>query len=225
MPKARSIVIAVGVTALVNVIVNVAARSGFPARLGATAAESRIPLPGDELFPNAQCQYDRARTVAARPSTVWPWIAQLGQNKAGFYSFELVENLFGCRIHGDDRIHPEWQSVAPGDAFALHPQMGLRVAEVTPELQLVLTSEGGKAPEGPEFHASWAFVLSPIALASGGTGTRVHLRERYQAPTATGLVMIKALSVVSALMSWRMLSRLAALATPRRVAEHHIAAA
>lgn len=132
MPKARSIVIAVGVTALVNVIVNVVARSGFPLRLGASAPESRVPLPGDELFPDAQCQYDRARTIAAPPSTVWPWIAQLGQNKAGFYSFEMLENLFGCDIHGDDRIHPEWQSVAPGDPFALHPEMGLRVAEVTP---------------------------------------------------------------------------------------------
>lgn len=57
-------------------------------------------------------------------------------------------------------------------------------------------------------------LFSPIELARGGTGTRVHLRERYQAPTATGLAMIKALSVVSALMSWRMLSRLRVLTAP-----------
>ena len=56
-------------------------------------------------------------------------------------------------------------------------------------------------------------LFSPIELARGGTGTRVHLRERYQAPTATGLA-IKALSVVSALMSWRMLSRLRVLTAP-----------
>ena len=123
-------------------------------------------------------------------------------------SFEMVENLFGCDIHGDDRIHPEWQSVTPGDSFALHPEMGLRVAEVTPERH-----------PGPEFHATWAFVLSPVERRSGGTGTRVHLRERYEAPTETGLAVIKALSAVSAVTSWRMLSRLAVLTTRQGIVE------
>ncbi|MFT4110807.1 hypothetical protein [Propionicimonas sp.] len=180
-------------------------------RLGATAAEARLPLPGDGLLPTAQIHNDRAATIPAAPDQVWPWIAQLGQDKAGFYSFESLENLAGCRIVGATRIHPEWQDVTVGDPFRLHPDVALRVAIVDPGRALVVTSQGGDAPGDLDFATTWAFVLSPTRRPDGQIATRLQLRERYQTRGPAARLMIEFTALVSAAMTWRMLVRLKTL--------------
>jgi hypothetical protein len=72
----------------------------------------------------------RAITIAAAAPNVWPWIAQLGQGRGGFYSYDVLENLVGCDIHSANRIVPEWQQVEVGDEVKLHPQVALTVAVV-----------------------------------------------------------------------------------------------
>ena len=52
---------------------------------------------------------------------VWPWLAQIGQDRGGFYSYEWLENLAGCRMRNADRIHPEWQRREVGEEVMLHP--------------------------------------------------------------------------------------------------------
>lgn len=184
--------------------------TGAHRRLGATADEARAALPGDDLLPGAQVQNDRACTIAAPPSSVWPWIAQLGQNKAGFYSFEGLENLVGCQITGATRIHPEWQDVAVGDRFTLHPDIALRVAEVEPGRALVVSSQGADAPGDMDFDTTWAFCLSPVTT-NGSSATRLHLRERYATSSPATRAMIEVTSVISAVMTWRMMTNLRGL--------------
>lgn len=185
--------------------------SGAHRRLGASAAETAMSLPGDELLPAAQVQNDRACTIEAPPSTVWPWIAQLGQDKAGFYSFEMLENLAGCQITGATRVHPEWQDVDVGDAFRLHPDFALRVAHVEAGRALVVSSQGGDAPSEMDFDTTWAFCLSPACDADHAPATRLQLRERYETHSRTTRAMIEVTSIVSAIMTWRMMSRLRTL--------------
>src|SRR3979411_1439588 len=84
-------------------------------RWGATDTESEEQLPGDDLIGNADISATRAITVRASADEVWPWIAQLGQGRGGFYSYDFLENLVGCDIHSADRIVPEWQDVEVGD--------------------------------------------------------------------------------------------------------------
>lgn len=180
-------------------------------RLGATASETRMALPGDELLPAARIQADRACTIQAAPADVWPWIAQLGQDKAGFYSFEVLENLVGCHIRGATRVHEEWQDVSVGDPFRLHPDVALRVATVEPGHALVVTSHGGDAPGEMDVDNSWAFVVSPIPQESGLVATRLHLRERYEPRSRATRLSIEVVSVISAVMTWRMMSRLKTL--------------
>lgn len=184
--------------------------TGAHRRLGATADEARAALPGDDLLPGAQVQNDRACTIAAPPSSVWPWIAQLGQNKAGFYSFEGLENLVGCQITGATRIHPEWQDVAVGDRFTLHPDIALRVAEIEPGRALVVSSLGADAPGDMDFDTTWAFCLSPVTT-DGSSATRLHLRERYATSSRATRAMIEVTSVISAVMTWRMMTNLRGL--------------
>jgi hypothetical protein len=58
---------------------------------GATDGEAQRPLPGDEIVPNAAGQETRAITIRASVERVWPWVAQLGQDRGGFYSFDLLD--------------------------------------------------------------------------------------------------------------------------------------
>ena len=107
-------------------------------RWGATDEESSAPLPGDELIASPDLTATRAITVRAAVEEVWPWIAQLGQGRGGFYSYDILENLVGCGIHSADRILPEWQTIQVGDEVKLHPEVPLEVAVVLPGRALVL---------------------------------------------------------------------------------------
>ena len=75
-------------------------------RWGATDEECDTALPGDDLIANPDLVATRAITVPAAAEQVWPWIAQLGQGRGGFYSYDALENLVGCNIHSADQIGP-----------------------------------------------------------------------------------------------------------------------
>ena len=143
-------------------------------RWGATDEEVDATLPGDDLIPNPDLVATRAITVHTAADQVWPWIAQLGQGRGGFYSYDALENLVGCDIHSADRIVPEWQDLKVGDQVKLAPEVGLGVAVVEPGRALVLR---GGVPMGavpPPYDFTWAFVLRE---RSDGT-TRLLVRER-----------------------------------------------
>lgn len=61
-------------------------------RWGATDAEVSGPVPGDEIVPKASFNATRAITIEAPPEQVWPWIVQMGYRRAGFYTYDLLDN-------------------------------------------------------------------------------------------------------------------------------------
>ncbi len=113
---------------------------GFYNRRGATPEERQRTMPGDELVPHAKLGYTRAITIDAPPRVVWPWLAQIGQGRGGFYSFDALENLVGCDIHSADRLIPEHAKLHVGDIIRSNPSdyPSWRVAEVEPPHHLVL---------------------------------------------------------------------------------------
>jgi hypothetical protein len=153
-------------------------------RWGATDAEVERELPGDGLIPEALLQTTRAITIDASPGAVWPWLAQLGQGRGGFYSYAVLENAFGLDIQNADEVVWEWQDLRRGDDISLAPdgEMPMRVVLLRPERALVLRSfdvarghpvEPGSLPRG-EIACSWAFVLTPLP----GDTTRLVVRFR-----------------------------------------------
>nr|KEP24134.1 hypothetical protein DA06_23005 [Georgenia sp. SUBG003] len=171
------------------------------ARWGATDAEVTEALPGDDVLPSAGLSATRAVDIEAPPGSVWPWIAQLGQGRGGFYSYDVLENLAGCDIYSADKVVPEWQDVAAGDEIRLAPEVALSVADVSPPRHLVL--HGGVAPgmPAPPYDFTWAFVLRPT---SGG-GTRLLVRERYGWQRPWVRPVVEVLQAASFVMTERML--------------------
>jgi hypothetical protein len=109
---------------------------------GATKDEAEKALPGDEFIADAPwAEQTRAITIDAPVEDVWPWLAQIGQDRGGFYSYEWLENLAGCKIHNAGRIHAEWQHRAVGDQVRLHPSGGLRLLRF--EQNEALAMDGG----------------------------------------------------------------------------------
>jgi hypothetical protein len=96
------------------------------------------PSPATTSSPNPDLVATRAITVHAAADQVWPWIAQLGQGRGGFYSYDALENLVGCDIHSADRVVPKWQDLKVGDQVKLAPEVGVGVTVVQQGRALVL---------------------------------------------------------------------------------------
>lgn len=96
-------------------------------RWGSEPGDLERSLPGDEFLPEGGTQILHAVTIDAAAADVWPWLAQIGQDRGGFYSYEWLENLAGCRMRNAEEVHPEWQERQLGETVPLHPGGGLEV--------------------------------------------------------------------------------------------------
>jgi hypothetical protein len=170
-------------------------------RWGTTDQEFDEPLPGDELVANPNLVATRAITIRASADQVWPWIAQLGQGRGGFYSYDFLENLVGANIHSADRIVPELQDIEVGDEVLLGPEFGYDVALLERGRSLVL--RGGFPMENiaPPYDATWAFVLR---AEPEGT-TRLLVRERYAYKRPWARLIVEPTEALSFVMSQKML--------------------
>jgi hypothetical protein len=170
-------------------------------RWGATDQECEVALPGDEVIAKADLTATRAITVRAAAAEVWPWIAQLGQGRGGFYSYDLLENLLGCDIHSADRIAPEWQDVAVGNQVRLAPEVPLIVTTAEPGRALVLRGGVPLGETAPPYDFTWTFALRD---QRDGT-TRLLVRERYEYLRSWTWLLVEPVEAVSFLMTQKML--------------------
>jgi hypothetical protein len=135
----------------------------------ATAEEIGARLPGDDLVPEAQVTMDRAFDLPAPPAVVWPWFAQLGKNRAGWYFPASMERVIPRPRRGLRRIEPGLQHLVPGDVI---DDWGGRDATFTVEAHEPPTTLVHSSRRGA-LRISWAIVLTPA-----DDGSRVHLRFR-----------------------------------------------
>jgi hypothetical protein len=146
-------------------------------------------------------QLGRDPSIRASADGVWSWIAQLGQGKGGFYSYDLLENLVGCDIHSADRMMPEWQHVEVGDEIRLAPGIALVVAAAEPGRSLVLRGAVPLARSTAPYDFTWAF-----ALRDGPAGTtRLLVRERYAYARSWARLIVEPTQPLSFVMSQKML--------------------
>jgi hypothetical protein len=150
---------------------------------GATDEEIRATWPGDDLVPGSSIGYTRALTINASPSGVWSWLVQIGQDRGGFYSYELMENILGADTHNADRIVPEWQNLEVGNKVRMGPIEGVWanssniVGGIVPEKYLVLITPGESTTivsTAIHGNGTWSFILVPV----DGKTTRLIIRGR-----------------------------------------------
>ena len=165
-------------------------------RWGATDEEVARALPGDPLVPAAELQVTRAITIKAPPAAVWPWLVQIGNGRAGAYSYDIVEQLLGLDIHSADEILPEFQDLSVGDTIPIEDDgSGMEVAILEHE-QVLGTLE-------PDGSFSWTWMLLPTA-----EGTRLLSRSRIDArskPLLARFVWLGPLVPLSWIMERKML--------------------
>jgi hypothetical protein len=157
---------------------------------GATDEELHRVLPGDEIIPGTSAQLTRAITIDAPIERVWPWLAQLGQDRGGFYSFDLLENAVGCEMPTTDVLRPDRQRWAVGDKLWMYPPRkagGSGFATLRTFVPGRAMGFGTHMPgvsiDQPE-DGSWSFVLEPL----GSTMTRLLVRGRGgPRPTLLGI--------------------------------------
>jgi hypothetical protein len=170
--------------------------------LGATRGEQHGTLVGDDILPAPDVSTTRAISIAAAADDVWPWLAQLGQGRGGFYSYDWLENLIpGMDIRNADRIVPEWQQITVGAEVRLAPEVALSAVALEPGRALVLRGSVPMGRVAPPYEFTWAFVLLP---QSGGT-TRFVVRERYAYTRRWAALIVRPAALVSGLMSPKML--------------------
>ena len=150
---------------------------------GADDGEITAVLPGDEFVAAGTPTTTRALTIDAPVETVWPWLAQIGEDRAGFYSYSWLEQAVGAHIHNASVIHPEWQDVRVGDTVWLARSYGevarQVVAAVEPESHLVLMSSDDfqRVQRGEHASGAWSFHVRAQSgwtrLVIRGTGGAV----------------------------------------------------
>jgi len=156
---------------------------------GATDTELHRVYPGDQLAPGVLSVATRAITINAPPAQVWPWIVQIGEDRAGFYSYTWLENLVLADMHNAERINPQWQTRQVGDTVWLtskdryHGTARTLVAMYEPGHAMVLVSPPDYeklVKRGPPIDGAWSFILEP----EGENASRLIMRTRGR---STGL--------------------------------------
>jgi len=99
---------------------------------GATHDEITANMPGDDVVAAPIFNATRAVTIDALPGAIWPWLVQIGFGRAGWYSYDLLDNL-GRR--SAERIIPELQRVEVGDLVPLGScgDRGMRIKAFEPD--------------------------------------------------------------------------------------------
>jgi len=177
---------------------------------GVDPADADLAFAGDDLVPDATVVETRGVEIGAPPDAVWPWLVQMGYNRAGWYSYDVVD-MKGASV---DRIVPELQELAVGDLVPNSPDTAFAVRVLDPGRALVLYADeklveeqvaaarerkaageaveetptnlraaGKVMPAMPGFAASWAFILRPL---DDGRRTRLVERFRVRMPTPDG---------------------------------------
>lgn len=154
---------------------------------GATREETRRPSPGADLIPDGARSSTMAVTIDAPPSAVWPWLVQMGFDRAGWYSWDLLDHL---GIPSARRLHPEWQSLSVGQRLPAtrDGKHWFDVAALEPErfLALRVFTSGGRQqdsrsafPRSSSFTDSlWSFELDELPRERTRLIVRVDVASR-----------------------------------------------
>lgn len=141
-------------------------------RWGLTKEEADREFPGDDIVAKPQSSFTHGIVINAPAEYVWPWIAQMGKDRGGFYSYEALENLMGLGIYNVDTIIEQYQHPKQGDIIPFGPDNGCPVAIIKEGAAMVITNSEdmdihktyNPAEGHPRnfLHLSWLWYVEPL---------------------------------------------------------------
>jgi hypothetical protein len=158
----------------------------------ATTLEKRRPLAVDALVPEPIVASTHAITIDAPPERVWPWVAQMGAGRAGWYSWDAIDNGGTASA---TRLQPAFQTLVSGDVMPAIPGANdaFVVAAVDPPRDLVLTVPDGRGGNA----VAWEHVLAPLPdgrtrlLVRGRASSHWLERARTRPPDGHRRILIE----------------------------------
>lgn len=141
-------------------------------------------LPGNDIIDPKELKMHagRAVTIDAPPEKVYPYLKQLGCDKAGFYSYDVLERLFGYHIYNDYTIEQKWQHPKVGDWIPYRQNgAGTGIVDMKENEYLITATDSRKPPSddrGITWHPkgfdyiAWTWNFYTVAVADG-TKTRL----------------------------------------------------
>jgi hypothetical protein len=114
-----------------------------------------------------------AVTIRAQPKDIWPWLAQVGVNRAGWYSYDLLDNLGRPSAR---QLIPEMLDIKVGDLLPMSPdgKQGIKVHALDPPCSMIWGTPGD---------TSWAWVLDRQPDGTTRLITRVRSQYRWYSPS------------------------------------------
>ena len=142
-------------------------------RWGATDDEIKRAMPGDDVVGEPSFNATRAVTIHAPAEHIYPWIVQMGVTRAGWYSYDLLDNL---GRHSAESILPEHQNIHVGDLIPLSPdgKQGMRVKDFRKNQSMVWWDQKGDS--------SWAWGIYPEGETASRLVTRVRVKYHLFSP-------------------------------------------
>jgi hypothetical protein len=156
-------------------------------RWGATDEEVASRRPGDDAVPQPTFNATRAVTVTAPPEEIWPWLVQIGVTRAGWYSYDIFDNL---GHHSSERIIPEFQHLAVGDVIPMSPngKEGLLVKALEPQRWMLWGSKAGDS--------TWYWGLEPVDATHTRLITRVRMRYQWTSPMLLFALLVEFTDII-----------------------------
>ncbi|MFZ9697151.1 MAG: SRPBCC family protein [Ilumatobacteraceae bacterium] len=150
---------------------------------GATAEEHASPVVGDDLCPSARIVATRCITIAAPPEDVFPWLRQMGFGRAGWYSYDWIDNL-GRK--SATAIEPHGQTLTSGGVFPGGPADFDAVIVDPPRALVMRLAQKGRATKSTHFVLAYELRDCP-------EGTRLVTRMRARIDAFGGPIIEKLL--------------------------------
>jgi len=138
-------------------------------RWGATDNEIKRTMPGDDIVGKPSFNATRAVTINAPAENIYPWIVQMGVSRAGWYSYDLLDNLGRPSA---ESILTKHQTIQVGDVIPMSPdgKQGMRVKDFSKNKWMLWWDNKGDS--------SWVWEIQPEGEADSRLVTRVRVRYR-----------------------------------------------
>jgi hypothetical protein len=149
---------------------------------GATEDEIFRTMPGDDIVEDPGFNATRAVTIHAPPEQIWPWLVQMGYGKAGFYSWDFLDN---ANVPSANEILPEYQDLEVGDFVPLSERGYVEVVAMEPNSHLLLVVY-------PNAQFTWSWGLYPIDAQS----TRLVSRLRWAVESSSHRLFLETFEII-----------------------------